>query len=276
MTEYFFTSKGHRCAPFLASVKAQVLRPRSAFMTDEPFTSINRRRRLHSGLGQTSRWKSLCWAWSIFWTYGLYSGPLRVLGCKLYLLCIKAYMACPLVLNQISPTPSTFPGFLRHLPCHPLATSCFFLHRITGYFSGFILPAPNTSSASPVCIQARITFLDSASAQIWRSLLTGYFSGVLLPAITGCFQPRTTFAGSFVIATSQCMVTISLPVDDYVLIAFSFMGLLVLVCFDISPGALSSFFKLVSLCLFNVCSYVLFSKLAIRICPNKPIPFVSF
>ncbi|CAE6204517.1 unnamed protein product [Arabidopsis arenosa] len=142
MTEYFFTSKGHRCSPFLASVKAQVLCPRSAFMIDEPFTSINRRRRLHSGLGQTSRWKSLCWAWSIFWTYGLYSGPLRVLGCKLYLLCVKAYMACPLVLHQISPTPSTFPGCLRHLPCHPLATSCFFSHRITGYSSGFLLPAP--------------------------------------------------------------------------------------------------------------------------------------
>ncbi|CAL9242561.1 unnamed protein product [Arabidopsis halleri] len=284
MTEHFFTSKGHHCSPFLASVKAQDFRLRSTFMTDEPFTSINRRRRrLLSGLGQTSktqsRWKSLCWAWSFFWTSGLYFGPLRRLGCKLYLLCSKDNMACPLLLQQILPKPSTFLGCLCHLRCHPLATSCLFSHRITGYFSGFLLPAPNTSSAGPVCIQAQITYVDSASAQIRQSLLTGYFSGILLPAIKadiGCFQPRTTFAGSFVVVTSQCMVTISLPVDDYVLNAFSLMGLLMLVCFDISPGALSSFFKLVSLCLFNVCSYVLFSKLAIRICPNKPIPFVSF
>ncbi|KAG7559142.1 hypothetical protein ISN45_Aa05g007480 [Arabidopsis thaliana x Arabidopsis arenosa] len=257
----------------------------SVSFTDEPFTSVSRRRRLLSastGLGQTSkvqsRWHSLFWAWSLFWTYGLYSGLLSLLGCKLYLLCIQPYMACPLVLQQTSPTLSIFPGCLRYLLCHPLATPCFFSHRITGYFSGFILPASDTSSAGPVCSNCRITFVGSASAQIRRSLLTGYFSGVSLPAIkanSGCFQPRTTFVGSIVV-TSQCMVTISLPVDVYVLNAFSLMALLVLVCFDISPGALSSSFKLVSLCLIYVCSYVLISKPAIRICPNKPNPFVSF
>lgn len=72
------------------------------------------------------------------------------------------------------------------------------------------------------------------------------------------------------------MVTTPSLVDDYVLIAVSLIGTLVICCFDISPGELSSFVKLVSLCVFSTFSYVFFLKFAIRDYPNKPNVFVSF
>ncbi|KAG7534035.1 hypothetical protein ISN45_Aa08g016150 [Arabidopsis thaliana x Arabidopsis arenosa] len=147
----------------------------------------------------------------------------------------------------------------------------------TGYFSGCSLLEFETES---ICVQSKTTSASLDSNLFQRRLLTGYFSGFLMPAFevaSGCSQPRTTFVGSIVVLTSQCMVTISSPVDDYVWNTFSLMGMLVIVCFDISPGTLSSSVVLVSLCSFYVCSGVFTPKLAFRVCPIKLLlPFVSF
>lgn len=78
--------------------------------------------------------------------------------------------------------------------------------------------------------------------------------------------------------TSQRLVTISLPVDVYVLNTMSSSGVLVIVSFDTSPGTLSSFLKLVSLSLsmIYVFSSTLSFKFAIRVCSNLLNLHVSF
>ncbi|CAL9217379.1 unnamed protein product, partial [Arabidopsis halleri] len=104
-------------------------------------------------------------------------------------------------------------------------TGCFSYLSSTGYFSGFSMLS---SEAGPICVQSRTTSIGSDSAQFRRILLTGYFFGFSLnagEANPGCFEPRTTYVDSNLVLTSQSMVTIYLPVDDYVLNVFSLMGL---------------------------------------------------
>lgn len=75
-----------------------------------------------------------------------------------------------------------------------------------------------SSEAGPVCVQSRTTSIGSDSAQFRWILLTGYLSGFSLyagEANPSYFQPRTTYVGSNLVLTSQSMVTIYLPVDDY-------------------------------------------------------------
>ncbi|CAL9234091.1 unnamed protein product [Arabidopsis halleri] len=168
-------------------------------VVDDPVASVSRRRRLFSaslGLGQIPTlqfWKKiLIWAWPILGPSGLCRGPLSFLGCKLILL------ACPNVVQHSSSTPKTSSEYLRLSLCHPLVFSCFFTHRFTGYFFGFLLLIPDTSSVGPICFRSRTTFVGLDPAHLRRSLLTGYFSGVPMlasKANPGCFQPRTTFHG---------------------------------------------------------------------------------
>ncbi|CAH8254583.1 unnamed protein product [Arabidopsis lyrata] len=249
-------------------------------VVDDPVASVSRRRLFSTLLGlsqiPTSQFqkKALIWAWPILGPFGFCKGPLKCLGCKQILANLG-----PNVVQRSSSAPNTSSGYLRLSLCHPLAFSCFFTHRFTGYFSGFPLLIPDTSSVGLICFRSRTTFVGSDPAHLRQSLLTGYFSGVPMPASKanpGCFQPRSTFDGSNFVSTSHCTVTISLPVEVSVLFAISLMGMLVLVSFDTSPGPLSSFFQLVSLCLSYVWSRFLFFKLATRVCPMKPNRHVSF
>ncbi|CAL9248046.1 unnamed protein product [Arabidopsis halleri] len=172
------------------------------------------------------------------------------------------------------PSPSRLRSF-RCPFCPPLATLCFSNCRFTGYFSGLFHGHTRYFSGSPSSLDPPL--LDRFPPICGED--TGYFSGPPLPAseaIAGCFQTRITYAGSSFVLTSQEMVTTSFPVDVYVLFAICFMGVLVIVSFDTSPGLLSSFFKLVSLCLIIVCSCTLIFKLAIWSCPNTLTRLVTF
>ncbi|CAH8253407.1 unnamed protein product [Arabidopsis lyrata] len=207
-------------------------------MFDDVFASVNRRRRRLSssslGLGQIStiqsRWKCINWAWPIFGPSRVCCGLLSYLGYKLVLLCKQVFLVFP-----------------RLTLCHRFTISDFFTHRFTGYFSGFLLPTPDTSPVGPVCFWFRTTFVGLDSAQIRRRLITGYFSGVLLPASMadpGCSQPRTTVVGSRLNGYSVwCFVTSFLKanfrIDLVALVADSILHNIALYVFCVVQGVIS-------------------------------------
>jgi len=203
------------------------------------------------GLGQIlilQLWKkTLVWALPILVPFGWCRGPLRFLGSFL--------LVCPNVVQRSSFASTTISGNLCLSLSYMLSSACFGIQWFIGYFSGFHLLIPDTSPANPFCFRYRTTCVGLDPVNLQRSLLTGYFSRVPMPtsnAKLGCFQSRSTFDSLNFVSTShctsRCTMTISLPVEVFVLFAISLICMLVIVGFSTSHGPLSSFFQLVSLC----------------------------
>ena len=139
-------------------------------MVNDLFASVTRRRCMFSTsfvLGQIPTiqlWKkTLVWAWPIFGPFGWCRGPLSFLGCFL--------LACPNVLQCSLFAPITILGDLRLSLCYMLSAACFGTQRFIGYFSGFHLLIPDTSSASPFCFRSRTTYVGLEPVNLRRSLL---------------------------------------------------------------------------------------------------------
>lgn len=172
---------------------------------------------------------------------------------------------------------------------------------LTGYVSGSSFSL--WSQTYQVCSQSRTTFVGLTSDLFRWSLRTGYFSCVSLLAVEAEPVFGVSSVGSYVaqskqnfrerpcsnlpsfvgvtyervlVSTSQCMVTTSSPVDDFVLNSFPFTGVLVIVRFDTPPGPYQASPSLcLYLCLVFVQTALIFYS-AIWVCLNVLIYLVSF
>lgn len=232
----------------------------SPLLSDKHISAGSHRRRTvftPADLGQfpkrCSQMHNWWWAWPNIDLMVVLFGPLFVLDAMIHWPSLKYFWR--LLLSSTKQNPSPPPSRFSHGDQEkPITTSSSNLRERPC----FNLPPFMGGNPSLILFSKKLL-----------NVLTALISIVLV-----CTRSIETTKKEFVVK-SRYKVTISLPVDDYELNANSYIGVLVFDSFDSSPGALSSFFKFVSLCLGYVCSRALIFKSVIRICLNMLNFYVS-